>query len=817
MADPGADGTLPLQQNDEHQVMQDTNEEWPVNRPLEKVCEPDENDVLFLADSSLAAQHEGNACFIRILEQHQEEYQLKSQLEQPMVALDILHEWRNKGGRFLKYEEKTRLWNDIGDKKARQRISRALKNQGNDDGGRRNSSGVSDVSEEATEEESDSRRATSRRISTRLNYAREGKLYGREKEKDKLVGVYRNLKQGDAAHFVLISGESGIGKTALAHSLRSLVEQDGGFFLQAKFEELSEKESTAVLVTALSDFARQLLHRDTETLDLYREVIQKVVDEEARVLTTLVPELVTILDGGENTISIEAGQGAQATKRIVYICQSFLRAIASTDRPLVILLDDLHWANESSLDVLTLLLSGIDGVLFLGTCRDNDSTNIRALNGMVTQLEMESVNVHRAELANLDEDSVRFMLADALLLESDQLMSVGHLVFSKTRGNVFFIMELLRSLQDDELLQFDETTQQWTCDSHLIQVTGEMQTVQELFKTKVSDLPVEVQEMLKIASCFGSKPDTFLLKLLMGANVSSYWNIAAARGLLKADSNGQTFAFAHDGIQQAIYSLIGDRNKPLFHLRIGQKLWRKLEEEDLEKHLFVVSRQLMLGDASVTKQEERAVLAALYLRAGEKAVELSNFETASVYLKRGTEMLCDDDWKDNYDLSLRLHNASAEVSYCIAQFADVSKSVNVILLNARCFEDTLRARSTQIFELGSRNRQPEAIKIGLATLRELGEELPSSPSGIKLTWSMWRVKRLLGGMSDEALMRLPVMKVARKMAAMQILNLIWLSAMYSRPMLSAAVAIRMVKLTVMYGKCAVSSVGFGFYAMLLCG
>ena len=197
-------------------------------------------------------------------------------------------------------------------------------------------------------------------------------------------------------------------------------------------------------------------------------------------------------------------------------------------------------------------------------------------------------------------------------------------------------------------------------------------------------------------------------------------------------------------------------------------------------------------------------------------MELSNFEMSSVYLRHGVDLLGKNGWKDSYDISLRLRNAAAEVFYCTAQFDGVEEMVHAILWNARCFKDTLRARATQIYTLSSRNRQPEAIEIGLATLKDLGEELPSYPSGAQLSFSMWRVKRLLKGLSDTALMRLPVMKVSRKVAAMQILNLIYLSALYSRPVLAAAVAVRMAKLTVTYGKCAVSCVGFGFYAMLLC-
>jgi predicted ATPase len=114
--------------------------------------------------------------------------------------------------------------------------------------------------------------------------------------------------------------------------------------------------------------------------------------------------------------------------------------------------------------------------------------------------------------------------------------------------------------------------------------------------------------------------------------VQSCLSLATARGLLARDESTGTFVFSHEGIQQASYNLIAEVSKRSFHLKIGRKLTRKLHDKALESHLFVVARQLMLGDSSVTENEEVAVLASLYLRAGEKAVEQSNFETALLYL-----------------------------------------------------------------------------------------------------------------------------------------------------------------------------------------
>jgi predicted ATPase len=769
------------------------------HKPLQQ--EPTENDVV-LAESMLVENHPGNEQFLRIVRERLEEYDVKPRLEKPMVAVDILNQWRAQGRRFLKKDEKTGQWQDIGDKKARQKISKALQTQ------------KSTVAETALVGTS----RTSRRISTRLDYTREGsKLYGRSKEQEELGRIYSRLKDSSSAmDLVLILGETGTGKTALAHSLESPVKREGGFFVQAKFE-LHSSESTAAFVTAFSDFANQLTQCDEETIGRYRTAIQQVVDEEGHLLSTLVPTLATILGQQEKPV-VETGHEAQASKRIKYVFRSFLRAISSPEHPLIILLDDLHWASEASLAVLASLVSddANHGVLFLGTYRDDPSTDTRLLKNMLAQFDSTQVNVHSIRLRNLDEDAVHDMIADTLLLESDQTTSISKLIVSMTRGNVFFILALLRSLQDEELLRLDEDTMQWTCDSHMIRVTVEARTVDDLFKTKINDRPADVQETLKIASCLGSSIDPYLLQKIVTGNVSSHLNMAAVKGLLTFDNSSGAFVFAHDGIQRATYSLIPAEDRVSFHLMIGRTLWRMLDDSELETYLFAVLRQLMLGDRLVTDQEERTATASLCLRAGEKAVELSNFETASVYLRHGIWLLGPQQWRDSYVRSLQLHNAAAEVSYCTAQFDDVDKYVDAILLNARSFQDTLHARATHIYALGSRGRAQEAIENGLTTLKHLGERLPSNPSVAQLLISMWRTKRLLRDRSNAAILRLPAMTDAEKVAAMQILNLIYVSALYSRPLLAGVVAARMVRLTVTHGVCAVSSVGFCFYAMQLC-
>ena len=429
------------------------------------------------------------------------------------------------------------------------------------------------------------------------------------------------------------------------------------------------------------------------------------------------------------------------------------------------------------------------------------------------------MQLHHIELGNLEQSSVNDMLATTLSLDSKQIDALGETVFSFTGGNALFILELLRSLQDDDLLRFDEEKEQWTCDNQLIpSLIKPGTTVRDLFKSKILDLPADVRETLMVASCLGSKLDEFLLRQIRSGLISTHFEMGAAKGLIRFDEVSACFMFAHDGVQQAVYALIPVEERELYHRRIGGKILKNLDPDKLDDFVFVTVRQLILGRRLLSNDRDRAVVASMCLQAGEKAaLNSTGFQTALVYLGHGIDLLGPRRWRNEYRLCLRLYNAAAEASYCTAQFDEVGKLVDEVKSNARNFDDTLQASSTQIYTLSSSGQLPAAIGYALATLNDLGEKFPHNPSPAQEAMSRWRTHRLLRGLTDVQLLRLPPMVDPRKIAVMQILNLLFLSAVYSRPRLGQMIVFRMVRLTVEHGACAISCVGFAFYGMVLCG
>jgi predicted ATPase len=251
-------------------------------------------------------------------------------------------------------------------------------------------------------------------------------------------------------------------------------------------------------------------------------------------------------------------------------------------------------------------------------------------------------------------------------------------------------------------------------------------------------------------------------------------------------------------------------------LALGQKLWRSVANKDADiQSLVMANFQLHLG-GSLLSQEEKNIVASNFLLLGRRASVVVGFKVYSLLLERGINLLAEDHWVREPELSLALYNTLAEVKYTMGDFDRVTVLVNEILEHARCLDDKLHAHSTQVYMLIAQDRMNEAIDIGLGVLGELGEHLPCNPTSSQVKVSYLYMDFLLRGKSNESLLRLPMMEDTRRVVVMQMLNLLFTSALFSRPFLAPIIATIMVQTTLKHGLCAISSTAFAVYGMLLC-
>jgi predicted ATPase len=400
-----------------------------------------------------------------------------------------------------------------------------------------------------------------------------------------------------------------------------------------------------------------------------------------------------------------------------------------------------------------------------------------------------------------------------LKVRMDDCRGISEKVHKQTRGNVFFVVQLLRALQEDGVLFRDGAGWNWMDGKW-----EDYRDVIDLMARRIMRLPKDCQELLAAAACLGAAFDeTILKRLLPDIAFAESLELVASTGILTQVEKGERYKFSHDRLQQAAYCLTPKDDRAQNHLSLGRKLLSSLSSMELEgSNVFLVVDQMLRGRSLLSDQDEKDRLAALCLQAGEQAVLSSDFRTAVAYFKSGIQQFGLRHWRDQYDLSRQLHYAVAEASCCTGDVELVDHALEQLLDNARVLEHKLPAYLLQVYALGARKQMPEAVSLGLKILGLLGESFPSKYEKTRLAVDYGIVKRMLRNKSFEYLLRLPDMQCQKKLYAMQILNLLAGYTAMERPKLYARISLKMVKMSLKYGLCAVSARGFAAYGMVLC-
>ena len=645
------------------------------------------------------------------------------------------------------------------------------------------------------------------------------KLYGREREVAEIIRSYEDCAKGERK-LLLVGGYSGTGKTALVHEVHKPITASRGHFCSGKFDQLQRATPYFAFLEAFRDLVDTLLTEAEAKLDEIRARIQEALGEEGRVLTNVLPNLEHIV--GEQPPIPQVG-GAEAQNRFHYVFRKFVRALATPEHPLVLFIDDLQWADSSSLDLLHALMTDPDGSHLMVICayRENEVDPTHPFIRTVDEITETGLTPETIRVKNLTLDDLVAMLGDALLATPDQVEPLARLVRDKTEGNAFFATEFLKSLAEEDLLHFDFETARWTWDAEQIAQKNIADNVVDLMADKVRRLAPATREVLQLGSCVGNRFDLETLCWIAEADaetVLARLKPAMAEGLV-LPLGSKAFKFSHDRIQQAVYSLIPVEDRERVHLRIGRLLQSGLAEGDDGSRIFDIANQLNLGRALLDSEAEIIALADLNLAAGRRAKLNSAFPTALEYLECGISLLQSrpDPWTSHYDLGLALFSEATEAAYLDGKFEQMDGWFHEVLDHAHTILEKVKPYEIRILAYKAENKFREAIHTGLEVLELLGERFPKNPNAVHVFRDLGTTALALRGRSNDDLMALPLMTDPEKRAAMRIIADITSSVYWGMPNLVPLIVFRMVRLSLRYGNHPVSCFAYGSYGVLMCG
>jgi hypothetical protein len=361
-------------------------------------------------------------------------------------------------------------------------------------------------------------------------------VIGREREQAQLRELLDAMLAGQGS-VVLLAGEAGIGKTTLTSWLAAEAEDRGALVVTGGCYDLSA----------------------TPPYGPWLEIIRGWPDE---VRTPRPPA--AVLDRS----ALAALQGQAALFELV---RDWLLDTAAV-QPLMLLLEDLHWADQASLEFLRFLARSVPGsrLLLVATWRDDDLTRRHPLFDLLPMLTREAITT-RLSLARLDPDAVRALISERYQLAPSDTQRVTDYVSRLTEGNPFFAGEVLRTLEENNVLTREGD--RWRAGT--LERMHVPPLVRNVIERRLAHIGDESRPLLEVAAVIGHEVPIDLWVEVSGTDedtLAAFLEQAVAARMIEELRGGERFRFTHALIRETLYDGLVSLRRRNWHRKIAEVL-----------------------------------------------------------------------------------------------------------------------------------------------------------------------------------------------------------------------------------------------------
>jgi DNA-binding SARP family transcriptional activator len=491
-----------------------------------------------------------------------------------------------------------------------------------------------------------------------------GPFVGREDEVARLEEIWAKVQTGQL-ELAFVAGEAGIGKTRLVAEFANAAAAEGALVLYGRCDD-DAPVPYRPFVEALRQYVEGSSTAELRALSFRVRELARVVPE----LSERLPEL-----------EVPRGRDSDTERYFLFEAVVALLAAAANNGPVVLVLDDLHWADKPSRLLLRHVTQRlVDAPIFVvTTSRDTD---------VLTEVDRER-RAHRTRLVGLTEADVGALLKTWNDAAPSALVRAVH---AETDGNPFFVGEVLR---------------------HLSETTGDMEGgrfgipegVRELLRRRLDRLGPDSQRLLHVAAAIGREFDVAVLESIVDLSADAVLDaleeLDRAGILVELDRPPGRYRFSHNLVREAIYEDLSPTRRARLHQEVGHAMERlsagrrEVPLAELAHHFAMAAP---LGDT------ERAVDYAR--RAAEQAVSQVAYDAAIQHYRRALELLGDAPTLERGELLVALGEAewrvgsTTQAPLTFVTAANIARSLGDATLLARTAVGRAGGHLLYFFESG---------------------------------------------------------------------------------------------------------------------
>ncbi|MBI3896933.1 MAG: EAL domain-containing protein [Gammaproteobacteria bacterium] len=652
------------------------------------------------------------------------------------------------------------------------------------------------------------------------------KLYGRETERTQLLQGFARMAASGTPALVLVEGAAGMGKSSLVDEIRQSVWQAHGHFITGKFEQYRRDIPYALLAQAFREFVQQVLSESENRIATWRQQLQEALGANGQLVLDIIPQLEVII-GPQPPVSMLPPLESQ--HRLHRVFRQLIGVVACHERPLLLFLDDMQWADAGSLLLFEHLLTHPQTryVMLVGAFREPEAATARLLEQTLAKIG-KTIKSQRIRLSPLSGQTLRQLLLDGLHCAPTDADGLAEQIEQKTHGNPFFAKQFLYSLEQEGLIELDASRSCWRWDIERIRQADVTDNVVELMTRQINRLPSSTQAALKVAACLGHQ---FALDRLAGIVQCAEIDLAdelrpalqqqllltATHDSVADVATSVAYRWSHDRVQQAAYSLMSSPEQRQAHLRIGRFLMAHMSTNVTAECLFEIVGHLNDSVVLMTDPGERERLAELNFTAAQHAKRTAAYVAARRYADAGVTLLTERGWQNNYALTLALHREQIETAHLCRDSSDAEILLDRALAAVHSDIDRAGLLQLRLMFATAQRDHARAVSVGLDALRLLGVDLPADADGWAKAVGDTRARVdvvLAGVMFDDLLMR-PLMSQSTQVAAADLLTYLMPAAHNADPRLFALLGVTLVDLSLTHGYTAASAFGYATFGALL--
>lgn len=435
---------------------------------------------------------------------------------------------------------------------------------------------------------------------------------GRSAELERLCADWSVASSGSGTT-TLVVGEAGIGKSRLIDALAAHVDSNGGRILRGGTSPF-EVGPYQVIAEALRGALPMLRKANIEPMWL-------------AALTPLVPQLAADVPALPRLVPLEA----EAERTRLFEAVVIAIAALADVRPLLIVLEDLHWAGSATIGLVEYVIRRATGkrALIVGSYREDDLSNAGPLRALRRRLERERL-LRVAALGALGAADVAEIVGEFVADDSAHRAALARELLVTSDGNPFLLGELLINARESGAL--DIANRRW---NRAAVATAALPSLTTTLSERLERLPPRARSLAEIASVIGRSFSAELVREVSGVDertaLDSLSELVDHRLVREVDAGSTDFAFSHQLIQQTVYANMSPDARTRRHRRVGN-LIEEIYSEQIEQFAAELAAHYDQGS-----EPERG--AEYYRLAARQALGLYGNDEAKSLASRGLELV----------------------------------------------------------------------------------------------------------------------------------------------------------------------------------